>query len=302
MQRFTLSWGSFSCQILSKQDLGAHPWGPIRGLRLTATDDTSGRLPAVIHEPSPGEPEIILDGHEFHVRGPGDWPTPDGLLFLAFVLIEHQMNLCGHVLLHAACVERGGRALCLVGPHGAGKTTIATSLCRERGFRLIGGDLVVLQHAGTGVTAEGGSGELALRPAMLGQLGLPRPGDRGPKRWAHISIDPGVMQIESVDRARIAGLSQVFLDRQDRRLSRDSADPGKLRRFLYTSSSQNVCGVSVLSASEGEPWRAVRIPSVDTDVSHARRVQLLDVIAAGATRVGGGLDEICNALEAQLLP
>ncbi len=48
-----------------------------------------------------------------------------------------------HVLLHASCVERDGRAIVITGESGSGKSTLAT-LLGERGWRLMGDEFALL--------------------------------------------------------------------------------------------------------------------------------------------------------------
>lgn len=51
-----------------------------------------------------------------------------------------------HLLLHASCVERDGRALVMTGESGSGKSTLAAQL-GERGWRLMGDEFALLDPA-----------------------------------------------------------------------------------------------------------------------------------------------------------
>lgn len=82
----------------------------------------------------------------------GDFTLPEAApLSLAHGLLaaEMAMNLQmalghrRHLLLHAAVVERDGRALVLTGESGAGKSTLA-ALLGERGWRLMGDEFALL--------------------------------------------------------------------------------------------------------------------------------------------------------------
>ena len=57
-----------------------------------------------------------------------------------------------HLLLHAACVERDGKALVITGESGAGKSTLAT-LLGERGWRLMADEFVLLDPVSGAVHA-----------------------------------------------------------------------------------------------------------------------------------------------------
>ncbi|MET0270309.1 MAG: HprK-related kinase A, partial [Sphingomonas sp.] len=82
----------------------------------------------------------------------GDYALPDtaplplrqGLL-AAEMGMNLQMALGARrwLLLHASCVERGGRALLMSGHSGAGKSTLS-ALLGERGWRLLGDEFVLL--------------------------------------------------------------------------------------------------------------------------------------------------------------
>ena len=82
----------------------------------------------------------------------GDYVLPDAApMSLAHGLLAAEMGMnlqmaLGHksfLLLHAASVEKGGRALILTGESGAGKSTLA-ALLGERGWRLMGDEFALL--------------------------------------------------------------------------------------------------------------------------------------------------------------
>src|SRR6185436_3857936 len=82
----------------------------------------------------------------------GDYVLPDAApMSLAHGLLAAEMGMNlqmalgqrRYLLLHAAVVERGGRALILTGESGAGKSTLA-ALLGERGWRLMGDEFALL--------------------------------------------------------------------------------------------------------------------------------------------------------------
>lgn len=82
----------------------------------------------------------------------GDYRLPDAApLSLAHGLLAAEMGMNlqmamgqkRYLLLHAATVEQGGRALVLTGESGAGKSTLA-ALLGERGWRLMGDEFALL--------------------------------------------------------------------------------------------------------------------------------------------------------------
>jgi HprK-related kinase A len=82
----------------------------------------------------------------------GDFTLPDAVpMALAHGLLAAEMGMNlqmalgyrRHLLLHAASVERGGRALLITGLSGSGKSTLA-ALLGERGWRLMGDEFALL--------------------------------------------------------------------------------------------------------------------------------------------------------------
>jgi len=85
----------------------------------------------------------------------GDYVLPDAApLALAHGLLAAEMGMNlqmalgqkRHLLLHAATVEKDGRALIMTGESGAGKSTLA-ALLGERGWRLMGDEFALLDMA-----------------------------------------------------------------------------------------------------------------------------------------------------------
>lgn len=73
-------------------------------------------------------------------------PTPEALREkirsgAGALLLRH---LRGEIGLHGAAVQRGGRALVLLGPSAAGKSTLVEALIEEHGFELLADDAVAL--------------------------------------------------------------------------------------------------------------------------------------------------------------
>ena len=92
---------------------------------------------------------------------------------LGFILRQR-----GHLALHASAVQIGGGALAIVGPHGAGKSTIAAALV-TRGLPLIADDVLHLRKTASAWMAEPYAYGLRLWPdavsMVLGQgASLPR--------------------------------------------------------------------------------------------------------------------------------
>jgi HprK-related kinase A len=76
-------------------------------------------------------------------------PLAQGLLAAEMAMnLQLALGHRRHLLIHAACVERDGRALLMTGESGSGKSTLA-ALLSARGWRLMGDELALLDlHSG----------------------------------------------------------------------------------------------------------------------------------------------------------
>lgn len=79
-------------------------------------------------------------------RTSGDWAWPVQGWTVALAMLQR-----GHLVLHAAALERDGRAVCVAGATRAGKSTTAVGLL-DRGFRLLVDDVAVMDPEGDGST------------------------------------------------------------------------------------------------------------------------------------------------------
>jgi hypothetical protein len=93
-------------------------------------------------------PEATIDDLATYLTGP----------VLGFVLRRR-----GHLSLHASAVQIGSGAMILIGPHGAGKSTIAAALA-ARGCALITDDVLHVRKTGAGWLAEPFASGLKLWP------------------------------------------------------------------------------------------------------------------------------------------
>jgi hypothetical protein len=77
---------------------------------------------------------------------------------LALPMFEWGLNLCisgaahEYLVVHAAAVERGGRAVIMPGPPGSGKSTLCAALI-SRGWRLLTDELTLLRPDSTDIAA-----------------------------------------------------------------------------------------------------------------------------------------------------
>jgi HprK-related kinase A len=141
--------------------------GPVAfriGSAWQAPLDALGRLYAPYPKPADGLADftVRLEPERFWRRWlrpsvaiRGDYILPDAApLSLAHGLLAAEMGMNlqmalgqkNYLLLHAATVEKDGRALVMTGESGAGKSTLA-ALLGERGWRLMGDEFALLDMA-----------------------------------------------------------------------------------------------------------------------------------------------------------
>lgn len=86
----------------------------------------------------------VLIGGDCSLPDAAPLPLRHGLLAAEMGMnLQMALGWRRHLLLHASCVEKGGRALVLTGESGSGKSTLA-ALLGERGWRLLGDEFALL--------------------------------------------------------------------------------------------------------------------------------------------------------------
>jgi hypothetical protein len=118
------------------------------------------------------------DGTEFVVDGPGAkiwgrWPEPwtvdDAATYLLGPVLSFVLRRRGITCLHASAVALGDRAVALVGPPGAGKSTLAAGFAR-RGHPGLSDDVVALSRANGHYWVQPGPTRIRLWPDSVTAL------------------------------------------------------------------------------------------------------------------------------------
>ena len=106
---------------------------------------------------------IDTDGTNIWCTRPPDSTLADLATYLTGPILGFVLRRRGHVALHASAVRVGSGAMMLVGPHGAGKSTIAAALV-ARGCALITDDVLHVRRTASGWVAEPFAAGLKLWP------------------------------------------------------------------------------------------------------------------------------------------
>lgn len=97
-------------------------------------------------------PSVTIGG-DYNIPDAAPLPLAHGLLAAEMGMnLQLALGWRRHLLLHAACLERDGRALLLTGESGSGKSTLA-ALLMSRGWRLMGDEFALIDLADGSVHA-----------------------------------------------------------------------------------------------------------------------------------------------------
>jgi hypothetical protein len=137
---------------------------------------------------------IDRDGSTIWCTWTGDTTLEDAAIYLSGPVLGFLLRLHGCLALHASAVQIDGRALALVGPHRAGKSTAAAGLA-GRGCPVITDDVLCLRRRGDTWLAEPFGVHLRLWPEGVGlavgaAADLPRLTPTWDKRALSIGVHP----------------------------------------------------------------------------------------------------------------
>jgi hypothetical protein len=145
---------------------------------------------AIAHDASHDLFYVLSQGTIDVVAGPAARAGRFGLMRVVRELIaQRAVREPGRVQLHAACVAFGGRAVALLGPKAAGKTTLLMALLEHPGVSYVANDRLFATDRGTQFEARGIPTSVSVRPGTLEhypRLARTIPDVRSP---SHLTLD-----------------------------------------------------------------------------------------------------------------
>jgi hypothetical protein len=172
---------------------------PGERLHVSADRDEQGR-PLLVVRALAGDGFLMryADGTEFVVDPTGErvwarWPSPwtldDAATYLVGPVLAFVLRRRGITALHASAVALGERAVALVGPAGAGKSTLAAAFARN-GYPVLADDVVALARRHGAFVVEPGSPRIRLWPEAVEALyGAPEALPRLTPTWDKRFLD-----------------------------------------------------------------------------------------------------------------
>jgi hypothetical protein len=270
-----------------------------------ARSDVRGSASLTHVDAPPGSAGAVWDGTHASLMvnaAPGE-VAAGGLLYLAYLVLENQLQRRGYVTLHAAAACWGDRAVLLLGSAGAGKTTTLLRLCRDHGAAMIGNDLVVAGGPADVPAALAGTRHLRLRHASVARV-MPElqglfPGEVTDSWRAKRTLSPARLGISpAAGPAQIHVTVFVHVDPGYGKLVDEPGDTLVHRLNLHENAVRYIRGGSTPWLSRGRfgPY----VPPLDDPAAHAGRTAILERLLEGSRYVAGPPAAVAEYISALL--
>jgi len=263
----------------------------------------------VVYEESDTEVSVRYSSQTVIIRAP--WNVVCGgetLLYAALPFIELQRQTRGYVTIHAAAVyNNSGTSTLILGKSGSGKTITALSLCRYRGARLMGNDLVVIgsEEHRSSIKIHSGTKFITLRyesilrnmPDLLHLFP-----DKNEDSWLRkVSVLPKQANIGLyLGDAPLANVFMVHVDETKNDIFVKSANNLVTRLYINENFSRYIRG-TCLAVLGRKLEHLGYIPSFDSEALFAHRVVLIERLFTeyAMVYVSGPLEKVVEYVASQ---
>jgi|AntAceMinimDraft_4_1070372.scaffolds.fasta_scaffold16892_2 hypothetical protein len=302
MYKYSLFSDGVSVGIHSKTDLQSifAKWNKL--IHFTGVEvSLGGHQEFVVEYNNIPDNEVFYSGKQVHINIPFEkLETGELLFYSALPFLEVQRQRSSAVTMHAAAVEFLGKAVLLLGKSGAGKTSIALSLCLNHGAQLIGNDILIAGIVDGNVTVGSGNKFLRLRKESVKRnmpklLNLFPVSEKDP--WTHkIDCLPETLGIDTCNANMSIGRSYlVHVDNTMEKLYVANANTMDTRLYLNENMSRYIRGTAIAIFGESSQFMGY-VPSYDLPNFFRMRIKLAEKVITETEiiYVSGSLNDICQ--------
>lgn len=227
------------------------------------------------------------------------------LLYLAYPLIERQRQTNSFLTAHAACVSTPQGGILILGKEGAGKSSVAISLCRNHDAKLVANDLTVIGLRDGRIISDGGTKFLFLRQESVKRNMpdlLPFFPETSKDTWLHkIRIAPNQVGITcETGSVPIKWIYQVHIDGDQQHVFH-CPDVGLVTRLYLNENFSRYIRSTCNAVLSGDNYNFLGyIPSLDTPEFYSFRVRLIERILDELTYLSGPLSQVTDFIVSHL--
>lgn len=232
------------------------------------------------------------------VRGrPEDFESGQSFAFLAFWLTELQRQEQSAYTIYSAALAIDKKGALLLGPSGAGKTSVLLKLCQIGNCEVVSNNLTLVSHNPESHQINLDDGTKEIRPRLAAVNDFPELKDKLTSKLGNVSWETQVNITPEEVGATIADgprqLSQVFEIHYDIRgqdgliIKRENGLDVRYR--LYENMSRILRGTAISVFGKDNHFLGY-MPSLDTIDLHERRVQAIETMVndIGVMSISGG--------------